>query len=123
MGKNQSGAGLEVLMAHLQSVLPVVPSQPVLRRLCEGLQLGGRHQDLCTVVERLLQCRVAVGLTLDGHTHNSSIVHIKPKSTTKIRVGSGAVLFSPSRSPLWQSSSCLWTPAVRRGGTAGWLLW
>ena len=60
MSQNLSSAATEIVANHLHFVPPVVPSQDVLGKLCSLLHQEGQHQDLFTIVERLLQCRVAV---------------------------------------------------------------
>jgi hypothetical protein len=59
MSQNLSSAATEIVANHLHFVPPVVPSQDVLGKLCSLLHQEGQHQDLFTIVERLLQCRVA----------------------------------------------------------------
>ena len=64
MSQDLSSAATEIVANHLHFVPPVVPSQDILGKLCSLLHQEGQHQNLFTIVERLLQCRVAVRLYL-----------------------------------------------------------
>ena len=60
--------GMEILRAHLQFVPPVVPSMMVLGNFCELLLKLTQHEDLYTVVDKLLHCRVAVCFPIVCHS-------------------------------------------------------
>ena len=57
---SQSSTAMDIICVHFQFVPSVIPSMTVLSKLCELLLQNTQHQDLYTIMDKLLQFKVAV---------------------------------------------------------------